>query len=123
MSSLTPIASTQSSLRPVAEARPAAAIVRAESSRMVPADDGIAARVEAKVGNGALSAEQGQSLKEFFGDEATPASTGNLMRTASEQLDQFDRVLEKLRASMGAGATYGRGPVAGSTGLVVDRLA
>lgn len=44
------------------------------------------------------------------------------MRTASDQLDQFDRVLEKLRANMGAGATYGRA-ASGPTGVVVDRLA
>jgi hypothetical protein len=50
-------------------------------------------------------------------------STGNLMRTASEQLDQFDRVMEKLRSSMAAGAvTYGGAPSMGQ-GQIVDRLA
>ena len=51
-------------------------------------------------------------------------STGSLIRTASEQLDQFDRVMEKLRNSMSAGAvTYGGRPSIGQTGQIVDRLA
>ncbi|WP_294197391.1 hypothetical protein [uncultured Sphingomonas sp.] len=62
---------------------------------------------------------------------ATPAvatdkgagSTGSLIRTASEQLDQFDRVMEKLRSNMAAGAvTYGGAPAMGQ-GRIVDRLA
>jgi hypothetical protein len=55
--------------------------------------------------------------------EPGAASTGSLIRTASEQLDQFDRVMEKLRAGMAAGAvTYGGGAPAGQTGQIVDRL-
>lgn len=62
---------------------------------------------------------------------ATPAvaadkgagSTGSLIRTASDQLDQFDRVMEKLRSNMAAGAvTYGGAPAMGQ-GRIVDRLA
>lgn len=50
-------------------------------------------------------------------------STGSLIRTASEQLDQFDRVMEKLRSNMAAGAvTYGGAPAMGQ-GRIVDRLA
>ncbi|KQN93806.1 hypothetical protein ASE95_02510 [Sphingomonas sp. Leaf231] len=50
-------------------------------------------------------------------------STGSLIRTAGEQLDQFDRVMEKLRSSMGGGAlTYGGAPSMGQ-GQIVDRLA
>lgn len=85
-----------------------------------PAD--IATQVATQVGGGTLSASQGQSLAEFFeGDTAVPPR-GNLMRTANDQLDQFDRVLEKLRANFAGGATYGA-PAAARTGLVVDRLA
>ncbi len=51
-------------------------------------------------------------------------STGSLIRTASEQLDQFDRVMEKLRNSMSSGAvTYGGRPSVGQSGQIVDRLA
>lgn len=54
----------------------------------------------------------------------TDESTGSLIRTASEQLDQFDRVMEKLRDSMSAGAaTYGGRPSVGQSGQIVDRLA
>ncbi len=56
-------------------------------------------------------------------EEPGAGSTGSLIRTASEQLDQFDRVMEKLRAGMGGGAlTYGGMP-AREQGQIVDRLA
>jgi hypothetical protein len=55
--------------------------------------------------------------------DASTRSTGSLIRTAGEQLDQFDRVMEKLRSSMAAGAvTYGGAPAIGQ-GRIVDRLA
>ncbi len=56
--------------------------------------------------------------------EPAAESTGSLIRTASEQLDQFDRVMEKLRTSMAAGTvTYGGRPSVGQSGQIVDRLA
>jgi len=56
-------------------------------------------------------------------EEPVAASTGSLIRTAGEQLDQFDRVMEKLRANMAPGAvTYGRTSSIGQTGQIVDRL-
>jgi hypothetical protein len=56
-------------------------------------------------------------------EELVAASTGSLIRTASEQLDQFDRVMEKLRANMAPGTvTYGRTSSVGQTGQIVDRL-
>jgi len=50
-------------------------------------------------------------------------STSSLIRAAGEQLDQFDRVMEKLRSGMAGGAvTYGGAPAA-AQGRIVDRLA
>lgn len=97
MSSLSPIASPLPSVRPMPIARAQAAPVAQVSVATSPKP--------------ALPA-------------ITDESTGSLIRTASEQLDQFDRVMEKLRNSMSAGAvTYGGRPGIGQTGQIVDRLA
>ena len=86
-------------------------------------------QVDAQVNGGALTPDQATSLKDFFGESTGSGSTGSLMRTASEQLDQFDRVLDKLRASLSAGSGYGAARAGMGTGtgtgsgLVVDRLA
>lgn len=126
MTSLTPIATALPIQRSATDARVVAGAARPE---LVAAprgdrpqqDPGIAARLEAKVGDGSLDAGQAESLRQLI-DRPAGSSNGSLMRTASEQLDQFDRVLEKLRANMGAGATYGRTSAAPS-GVMVDRLA
>lgn len=56
-------------------------------------------------------------------EEPVVASTGSLIRTAGEHLDQFDRVMEKLRANMAPGAvTYGRTGSLAPSGQIVDRL-
>ncbi|MEH3104884.1 MAG: hypothetical protein PGN12_13390 [Sphingomonas phyllosphaerae] len=94
MTSLSPLAGAGSTIRSLPIARPAAAPAT-PATAVVP--------VAAK--------------------EPGSTSTGSLIRTASEQLDQFDRVMEKLKAGMAAGAvTYGGGPPAGQTGQIVDRL-
>lgn len=113
------------------DARTAVTVVRpATPAKPVASSPDIATQVATQVTGGMLSASQGQSLAEFFdadklgGDTSGGAAPvrGNLMRTANDQLDQFDRVLEKLRANFAGGATYGAAAVA-RTGLVVDRLA
>lgn len=94
MTSVFPIAGTSSILRSMQAARAAAA---AEPS---PPTATVAVRREEPV-----------------------ASTGSLIRTAGEQLDQFDRVMEKLRANMAPGAvTYGRTGSLAPSGQIVDRL-
>lgn len=125
MTALTPLLSSTSlapaaapTTRAAAGATPAAAAAQPAVAR----EATIAARVDAQVEGGALSAGQGASLKDFFGENGDAGSTGSLMRRADAQLDQFDRVLNTLRASLGSGATYGS-PAPGSSGLVVDRLA
>jgi len=98
VTSLSPIASSMSVARPVA---PAGATVVQAPTTPVAATAKVAAPAQ----------------------DASTRSTGSLMRTASEQLDQFDRVMEKLRSSMAAGAvTYGGGPSMGQ-GQIIDRLA
>ncbi|MFK3889944.1 hypothetical protein [Sphingomonas sp. NPDC079357] len=95
MNSLSPLASPLSTMRSVTAARPAALAVAAP----VAAPDATPRA------------------------EPSATSTGSLIRTAGEQLDQFDRVMEKLRASMNASAvTYGGNPALGQTGQIVDRL-
>ncbi|MBY9064987.1 hypothetical protein K7957_18795 [Sphingomonas yunnanensis] len=121
MTVLTPLLSSSS--LPLSAAPTTRAAV-APATPPVPAtaeDRTIAARVDSQVAGGALSASAGASLKDFFGETGGSGSTGSLMRRADAQLDQFDRVLDKLRASLG-GATYGS-PAPGSSGMVVDRLA
>ena len=99
MSSLSPIANSPSNVRLMAAARPAAAQVVA-----APVTPAAPATPVAVVRDGG-------------------SSTSSLIRTASEQLDQFDRVMEKLRSSMAAGAlTYGGSPSI-AQGRIVDRLA
>ncbi|WP_341209800.1 hypothetical protein [uncultured Sphingomonas sp.] len=97
MSSLSPIASPLPSVRSMPIARPQAAPV-AQVTVATPAKSAATAPAD--------------------------DSTGSLIRTASDQLDQFDRVMEKLRNSMSAGAvTYGGRPSVGQSGQIVDRLA
>lgn len=122
MTALTPLLSS-SSLAPTAAptTRPAVAAAAAPATAPTP-DRTIGARVDSQVAGGALSADAGASLKDFFGETGEAGSTGSLIRRAGAQLDQFDRVLDKLRASLGGGATYGS-PAPGSSGMVVDRLA
>jgi hypothetical protein len=125
VTALTPLLSS-SSLVPVpavAAGRPAASADGAPVAAPSARDATIAARVDAQVNGGALTAGQGASLKDFFGEEGAAGSTGSLIQRAGAQLDQFDRVLDSLRASLGGGATYGSGAAANGTGLVVDRLA
>ena len=122
MTALTPLLSS-SSLAPTAAPMARAAIPAAAAPATAPAQDRtIGARVDSQVAGGALSADAGASLKDFFGETGEAGSTGSLIRRAGAQLDQFDRVLDKLRASLGGGATYGS-PAPGSSGMVVDRLA
>lgn len=109
---------------------PTQQVPAADTPAPKPAEQAIDARVDAQRDGGALTEDQASSLKDFFGEGAGGASTGSLMRTASEQLDQFDRVLDKLRASLSAGSGYGAtygttgaAPMTGGSGLVVDRLA
>jgi len=122
---LTPLLSS-SSLAPAAAptTRPAvtAAVSVASAPAAAPLDRTIGARVDSQVAGGTLSADAGASLKDFFGETGEAGSTGSLMRRADAQLDQFDRVLDRLRASLGNGTTYGS-PAPGSSGMVVDRLA
>ncbi|MBB3694771.1 hypothetical protein [Sphingomonas sp. BK580] len=121
MTALTPLLSS-SSLAPAAAPTTRATLPAAVTPPAAPAPDrSIGARVDSQVAGGALSADAGASLKDFFG-ETGAGSTGSLIRRAGAQLDQFDRVLDKLRASLGNGATYG-GAAPGSSGMVVDRLA
>lgn len=125
MTVLTPLLSS-SSLAPAAAptTRPAvtAAVSVASAPAAAPLDRTIGARVDSQVAGGTLSADAGASLKDFFGETGEAGSTGSLMRRADAQLDQFDRVLDRLRASLGNGTTYGS-PAPGSSGMVVDRLA
>ena len=94
MTSVSPIAGTSSILRSMQAARAAAA------AEPAPPTATVAVRREEPV-----------------------ASTGSLIRTAGEQLDQFDRVMEKLRANMAPGAvTYGRTGSLANSGQIVDRL-
>lgn len=122
MTALTPLLSS-SSLAPTAAPTTRAAVPAAAAPVAAPAPDRtIGARVDSQVSSGALSADAGASLKDFFGETGEAGSTGSLIRRAGAQLDQFDRVLDRLRASLGSGATYGS-PAPGSSGMVVDRLA
>ncbi|MBW6531783.1 hypothetical protein KZ820_13645 [Sphingomonas sp. RRHST34] len=122
MTALTPLLSS-SSLAAAAAPTTRAAVPAATPPAAAPASDRtIAARVDSQVAGGALSADAGASLKDFFGETGGSGSTGSLMRRADAQLDQFDRVLDKLRSSLGSGATYGS-LTPGSSGMVVDRLA
>jgi hypothetical protein len=123
VSALTPLLSS-SSLAPAAAPTTRAAVTAAVTAA-TPAtveDRTIGARVDSQVSTGALSADAGASLKDFFGETGGAGSTGSLIRRAGAQLDQFDRVLDTLRASLGGGATYGS-PAPGSSGMVIDRLA
>jgi hypothetical protein len=120
VTALTPLLSS-SSLAPAAAPTTRAAVPAAAPVAAPAEDRTIAARVDSQVAGGALSADAGASLKDFFGETGT-GSTGSLIRRAGAQLDQFDRVLDTLRASLGSGATYGS-PAPGSSGMVVDRLA
>jgi hypothetical protein len=122
VTALTPLPSFSSLPPAVAPTVRAAAPASVAPSATPMRDTNIGARVDSQVAGGALSADQGTSLKDFFGDSGEAGSTGSLIRRAGAQLDQFDRVLDKLRASLGGGATYG-GQAPGSSGLVVDRLA
>ncbi len=100
MHSVSPIAGTSSILRSMQAARAAAAL---ESS---------SAPTPAPTPTVAIKRE-----------EPVAASTGSLIRTAGEHLDQFDRVMEKLRANMAPGAvTYGRTGSLAPSGQIVDRL-
>lgn len=102
MTSLSPIAASLSTARLAATARPALAQAAVTSAAPVAAASPAKAAVAVR-------------------DDA--GSTGSLIRTASDQLDQFDRVMEKLRSSMAAGAvTYGGAPSIGQ-GRIIDRLA
>lgn len=126
MTVLTPLLSS-SSLAPAAAPTTRPAVTAAVSVASAPAaapalDRTIGARVDSQVAGGTLSADAGASLKDFFGETGEAGSTGSLMRRADAQLDQFDRVLDRLRASLGNGTTYGS-PAPGSSGMVVDRLA
>ncbi|MHC9419665.1 hypothetical protein ACYZX9_13830 [Sphingomonas citri] len=122
MTALTPLLSS-SSLAPAGSPTTRAAVPAAATSVAAPSPDRtIGARVDSQVSKGALSADAGASLKDFFGETGKAGSTGSLIRRAGAQLDQFDRVLDTLRASLGGGATYGS-PAPGSSGMVVDRLA
>lgn len=122
MTALTPLLSS-SSLAPTAAptTRPTVPVAAVPGAAATP-DRTIGARVDSQVAGGALSADAGASLKDFFGETGEAGTTGSLIRRAGAQLDQFDRVLDNLRASLGGGATYG-GLAPGSSGMVVDRLA
>lgn len=122
MTALTPLLSSSSlALTAAPTTRPAVAAAAAPATAPMP-DRTIGARVDSQVAGGALSADAGASLKDFFDETGEAGSTGSLIRRAGAQLDQFDRVLDKLRVSLGGGATYGS-PAPGSSGMVVDRLA
>ena len=98
MQSVSPIAGTSSILRSMQAARAAAALEPSPAPTSTPV---VAVKRE----------------------EPATASTGSLIRTAGEHLDQFDRVMEKLRANMAPGAvTYGRTGSLAPSGQIVDRL-